>query len=111
MVGQEVAHPRAGMTGGQDAICREQSRGCISTVCHQLVPQPDILSGVDLHLPQEQVRRLVEKSTHTHVVLLQLTLVPQSKSFLVFWYFSGLWTVEDGRGTSCYCPSSHPGLL
>lgn len=65
-------------------VVSRAGEGCISTVCHQLVPQPGILRVVDLHLPRELIRRLVEKSTRMHAVLVQLTLVPQSESFLVF---------------------------
>jgi len=64
-------------------------RKCISTVCHQLVYQPPLqhetLSGVDLHLPRERIGKGgKEVNAYTDTILLQLSLVPQSKALLVF---------------------------
>lgn len=91
-MGKKLAHSRLRerFAGRGYVMSRAKQEESTSVACHQLVlqapPQHKILGGefwtsVDLHLRRDLKS---DKEVNTGMILLQLYLAPQSKTFSVF---------------------------
>lgn len=101
VVGKEVAHPRARerFAGRGDTTWCEQSRERVhQTVSSACIAVPTTAWNPQWNGPVPPVRmeKGGERSEHTHMILWELSLVPQSKSFfgvrILFWSWDcGRW--------------------
>lgn len=85
-------------------MSRVRQEESTSVLCHQLVlqapPQHKILSRVNLHLRRDLKS---DKEMNMQMILLQLSLAPQSKNIFCVLVLSWSWDCGRWKGTSHYC--------